>query len=50
MAGQIRWKSGYSSGIQVLDASIRSLVDLLNATAFEANGAEHCQDLNEFFE
>lgn len=46
----IRWKSKYSTGIQELDARIRSLVDLLNETALEANKVEHCQDLNDFFE
>jgi hypothetical protein len=45
----IRWKSKYSTGIQELDARIRSLVDLLNETALEANKVEHCQDLNDFF-
>ena len=46
----IRWKSRYSTGIQELDARIRSLVDVLNETALEANKVEHCQDLNDFFE
>ena len=46
----IRWKSGYLTGIRKLDARIRSLVDLLNETALEANTVEHCQDLNDFSE
>jgi hypothetical protein len=45
----IRWKSRYSTAIQALDDRIRSLVDLLNETALEANKVEHCQDLNDFF-
>ena len=46
----LRWKSGYLTGIQQLDVRIRSLIDLLNETALDANKVEHCQDLNALFE
>jgi hypothetical protein len=46
---RMRWKGGYVSGDEVVDARNRALVGMLEGFAQELGRKEHCQDMNELY-